>query len=158
MLAPSLASLLSAQVGLELLASATYLQFSALAFSQGLKATSAWLLANSKEEHEHAQGMVEYLSHRGVVARIQSVEAPAVASDPAAMAAALLDLEERVTDALQAIHAGAESAGDGQTCAFILGYLREQTAGEDAARTFGRMVAGAADLGTLDGWVKAELV
>lgn len=157
MLAPSLASLLSAQVGLELSASAAYLQFAALAYSQGLKATSAWLLGNSEEEQKHARGVVQYLSQRGVVARVPAVEAPPVASDPAAMAAALLDLEERVTDALQAIHAGAEASGDGQTCTFILGYLREQTEGEDAARTFGRMVAGASDLGTLDGWVKAEL-
>jgi ferritin len=155
MLNPTTAAAIQAQVGIELFASSSYAQFASCAYSLGLVATSEWLRKNASEEREHADGFLHYLDQRGVMARIPAVDAPAVVTDPAAMAATLLALEERVTAALQAIHDGAE--GDGQTCALILQYLAEQTDGEDAARRFGRFVAMSGDLATLDQQVKLGL-
>jgi ferritin len=150
MLSKTIQTALNTQIGLELFAQSAYLQASGVAYSLGLYYTNKWLTGESKSECKHAHLVAEYVKRRGGAIAIPSVDAAPAPADLQSVAQTLLALEERVTESLTQLQLLAEAEKDRQTYAFLQGMIAEQTQGEDAARTFARMVLSGADLLTID--------
>lgn len=157
MLSKTLQAALTAQVALELHAQALYLSASSLARSLGMLATDEWLSHEAAQESEHAASVASHIKARGAVFAVPAVGAVDAMADIAAAAQALLAAEQAVTESLTKIQLLAEQEKDRLAYAFVLDLLKEQIEGEDAARSFARMVAAGADLLTTDAAVGMAL-
>merc|ERR1712055_1283951 len=119
------------QINMELYASYVYLSMSAY-FARddiALHGFAKRFRANSTEEKEHAEKLIDYQIMRGGRVSFQSIAKPNIEEWGSAMEAvqASLELEKTVNESLLAMHKVADGHGDAQMTDFLEGtYLNEQ--------------------------------
>lgn len=96
-----------------------------------LKGFSKFFNAESKDEHEHAAHIGDYLISRGQTVELHQFDAPSQRWDTAAdlMASSFL-METDVTTSLQQIYALAERSSDTRTTVFLDPLIDQQTKAE----------------------------
>ena len=96
-----------------------------------LKGFSKFFNAESKDEHEHAAHIGDYLISRGQTVELHQLDAPSQRWDTAAdlMASSFL-MDTDVTTSLQQIYALAERSSDTRTTVFLDPLIDQQTKAE----------------------------
>ena len=96
-----------------------------------LKGFSKFFNVESKDEHEHAAHIGDYLISRGQTVELHHLDAPSQRWDTAAdlMASSFL-METEVTTSLQQIYALAERSSDTRTTVFLDPLIEQQTQAE----------------------------
>ena len=96
-----------------------------------LKGFSKFFNAESKDEHEHAAHIGDYLISRGQTVELHQLDAPSQRWDTAAdlMSSSFL-METDVTTSLQQIYALAERSSDTRTTVFLDPLIDQQTKAE----------------------------
>jgi len=99
----------------------------------GLPGLASYYKAQSHEEREHAELLIEYLNKRGGTVKLQSIMMPdmefggSVSGDALYAMELTLSMEKLVNEKLLTVHSVADECGDPQMCDFIEGtFLSEQ--------------------------------
>lgn len=137
-LAPEIATLINAHLPNEARASNVYQRLADDCRALGFEGISAWLAANSVEEHGHLQKMIDFLGAWDVLADIPAREAePKPAALPAdrfayiqAVFQEVLALEESVTAQIEAMTAQAQAISCYIGFAFLMDFVDEQSDSE----------------------------
>lgn len=128
----TISSALQQEYTFERLSSAVYLGLAAAADSASWLGFATWFKKNAAEELEHAGKFYDYMLDRDLVPQVDEIASIGVAGDDSPLGWMKLALmqEQKVTANVSAMFADAVQAGDGQTVAFLMWFLDEQTKSE----------------------------
>jgi ferritin len=143
---PSLQDQFNAQIALEHASERAYLQMSAWADAHDYTGAALWLRRQAEEESEHARIFMDHVLDRDGAVTLAALPAPTdTFQDLAAVFAAALEHETRVTTSIGALYAAAQEAGDYASLPLLTRFLDEQVEEEASVRTIVgelRMIAG----------------
>jgi len=131
-LSDDLLNALHAHLNMERKAHAAYFASAIWCAERELKGFAKFFSGESKDEHEHAAHIGDYLISRGQTVKLHPLEAPCQAWDsPAELMATSFLMEADVTASLQQIYALAERNGDTRTTVFLDPLIDQQTQAEN---------------------------
>ena len=134
MIKPSVQKALNDQIKHELSSAYVYLAVSAYCDRKGLPGFAHWMRAQSKEEMEHAMKIFDFISDRGGVVQLQTVEGPAADfGSPVDIAEKALHHEQKVTGYINDLYALALKEDDYATQALMQWFVTEQVEEEKNA-------------------------
>ena len=132
----SLARALNDQINREFSAAYVYLGMAAYFESLDLDGFAGWMRAQGEEEWAHGMRIYDHLVARDVLITLAGLEkAETEYSDPQAVIAAALTLEQGTTRSVNAIYAQSVEVGDYQAKALMDWFVNEQIEEEDTVRT-----------------------
>ena len=132
----SLAKALNDQINREFSAAYVYLGMAAYFESLDLDGFAGWMRAQSEEEWAHGMRIYDHLAARDVAITLAGLAAAETEySDPQAVIAEALTLEQGTTRSVNALYAQAVELGDYQAKALMDWFVNEQVEEEDTLRT-----------------------
>ncbi len=134
MIKPSVQDALNDQIKHELNSAYVYLAVSAYCDRKGLPGFACWMQAQSNEELQHAMKIFDFISDRGGVVKLQSLEGPATDyGSPLDIAEKALQHEQLVTGQINKVYELAVKEQDYATQALMQWYVTEQVEEEKNA-------------------------
>lgn len=134
MLSQAVQDAINDQVTHELYASIVYLSMAAYFESINLSGCAHWMRVQSREEHEHAMKLFDYLNDRGGRVRLKAMAEPPVDFEsPLAVFEKALEHEQKVTGQIHHIYALALKDGDYATQVMLHWFIEEQVEEEKSA-------------------------
>ena len=132
----SLARALNDQINHEFGAAYVYLGMAAYFETLDLDGFAGWMRAQSEEEWAHGMRIYDHLAARDVPITLAGLAAAETEySDPQAVIARALTLEQGTTHSVNALYAQAVELGDYQAKALMDWFVNEQVEEEDTLRT-----------------------
>jgi ferritin len=127
---------LNEQVKEELNAEHHYLAMSAYFDSRSLEGMAAWMLAQAREEHDHAMRIFTFILDRGGKVTLQGVDAPEGAYDsPLSAFQRALENERKVTGQINDLYELASGKRDHATRVMLEWFISEQVEEENTVQT-----------------------
>ena len=132
----NLARALNDQINHEFGAAYVYLGMAAYFETLDLDGFAGWMRAQSEEEWAHGMRIYDHLAARDVPITLAGLAAAETEySDPQAVIAQALTLEQGTTRSVNALYAQAVESGDYQAKALMDWFVNEQVEEEDTLRT-----------------------
>ena len=100
-----------------------------------LEGIGHWMVAQYKEELDHAKRFYDYINDRDGKVELKTIEAPpANLGTPVSMFEMSLKQEQGITQQIQQLHDLCQKQGDGASCVFLHWFLEEQVEEEKTVR------------------------
>jgi len=117
----------NAQIQKEFYSSYLYLAMAAHFEAANLPGFAAWMKKQAEEERSHAMKLWDYVYDRGGKVELQAIEQPpGVFGKPLQMFQQVLEHEQKVTAAINALYALAGSEGDAAAQIYLQWFVTEQ--------------------------------
>lgn len=135
-LALPVANIINDQIHNELDASYVYLGLAAYFDSEELPGFASWFRVHSREEHDHAMRLYDFLTSCDIKVELKPLNAPSTQYDsPAAAIKAALEHEETVTEQIKKMFGVAHNAEEYTAHPLLHWFLAEQVEEEELFRT-----------------------
>lgn len=136
MLSKKVQDALNAQINLEMASFYSYLAMAAHFESAALPGMANWMRRQSEEERVHAMKLFDHMIDRGGQVALAPIEQPTLSFDsPMSVFEAALGHEQKVTGAINALYALAQTENDYASQVMLQWFINEQVEEEKNAMT-----------------------